>query len=186
MHKNQELLTCNFVLLLSKAFAMLTTCLCNVVQIYATASQVFPALNFLLPCCICGIDTFQNNDGFRFFFCLVGFFGGRWVFLFGVWGFFGWGWGGAFPQANLPFIPKQAIFSRNKDFLLSWKTAGTKCMHHMLWFIICCIIKLDSFSLQLIMHLDKDERDLHNQKPDRYTSLSRCCSMLIHPRKYQC
>lgn len=160
MHKkNQELLTCNFVLLFSKTFLMLMTCSCNLVQLYATASQVFPALNFLLPCYICRIDnTLQTNVGF----------GWVWVCFGG--GCFVWVWLGGreplFPQASLPFTSKQAIFSCNKDFLLSSKTAGTKCMHHMLLFIICCIIKLDSFSLHLITHLDKDDRDLHNQKPD--------------------
>lgn len=102
MHKNQELLTCNFVLLLSKAFAMLTTCLCNVVQIYATASQVFPALNFLLPCCICGIDTFQNNDGFRFFFVWLGFLVVGGFFCLGFGGFLVGGEEGHFPKPICP------------------------------------------------------------------------------------
>lgn len=158
MHKNQELLTCNFVLLFSKAFVMLTTCSCNLVQLNATASQVLPALNFLLPRYTCRINnTFQNNVGFG----LVGLFWGCW-FCLGLAG----RWGAMFPQASLPFTSKQAIFGCNKDFLLSSKTAGTKCMHQMLFFIICCIIKLDSFSLQLIIHLGEDDRDLHNQKPD--------------------
>lgn len=118
MHKNQELLTCNFVLLFSKAFVMLMTCSCNLVQLNATASQIFPALNFLLPCYTCRIDnTFHNNVGFG----LVGLFWG-WLLCLGLAG----RWGAVLPQASLPFTSKQAIFGCNKDFLLSSKTAGTK------------------------------------------------------------
>lgn len=165
MHKNQELLTCSFVLLLSKAFVMLITCLCDLVQICATALQVFPALNFLVPHCIRRRQHFPEQRWVWFF--VVFFVLGLGFLEGGVRvGFFGQGWGRVFPQDRLPFMSKQVIFGCNKDFLLSWKTAGTKCMHSMLQFITCCIIKLNSFSLQLVIHLDKDERDLCNQKPD--------------------
>lgn len=125
MHKNkkqQELPTCNFVLLLSKASMMLMTCLCDFIQIYTTVPQVFPAPTFILPYHVCRIDNnFQNSVGFGVF-----------VGLFGVLGFVTVVCAGVFPQASMPRISKQATFGWNKDFLISWKTASTKCLHHRL------------------------------------------------------
>lgn len=92
MHKKkqQELPTCNFVLLLSKASMMLMTCLCDFIHIYTTVPQVFPAPNFILPYHIFRIDSnFQNSVGFGVF---VGLLGVLWL----------WGVQGCFPKPACP------------------------------------------------------------------------------------